>query len=168
MTDPEVRILTVRQPWAWAIVQGGKDVENRTRNIAGDYRGLVAIHAAQALVPCRLGQHVEGGDVDFERYREGFLARSSRFAWPYRVPEHRGHIIGLVELTDVHPGGTTGCHPDASDPHRLAWCSTWALPEHQHLGLANARPLTAPIPYTGALGLRRLPDDVAAQVLANA
>lgn len=40
-----MRILTVRQPWAWAIVHGGKDVENRTRNIAGAYRGPVAIHA---------------------------------------------------------------------------------------------------------------------------
>jgi hypothetical protein len=30
-----MRALTVRQPWAWAIVHGGKDIENRTRNIAG-------------------------------------------------------------------------------------------------------------------------------------
>lgn len=39
-----MRILTVRQPWAWAIIHGGKDVENRVRNIAGDYRGPIAIH----------------------------------------------------------------------------------------------------------------------------
>ena len=43
-----MRILTVRQPWAYAIVHLGKDVENRVRNIAGDYRGPVAIHAALA------------------------------------------------------------------------------------------------------------------------
>ena len=30
----ELRILTVRQPYAWAIIHGGKDIENRTRNIA--------------------------------------------------------------------------------------------------------------------------------------
>lgn len=35
-----MRILTVRQPWAWAIIHGGKDVENRTRNVAGDYRDV--------------------------------------------------------------------------------------------------------------------------------
>lgn len=40
-----MRALTVQQPWAWAIVYGGKDVENRTRNIAGAYRGPLAIHA---------------------------------------------------------------------------------------------------------------------------
>lgn len=41
------RILTVRQPWAWAIIHGGKTVENRVRNISGDYRGPVLIHAAK-------------------------------------------------------------------------------------------------------------------------
>jgi hypothetical protein len=29
--QPTVRALTVRQPWAWAIIYGGKDVENRRR-----------------------------------------------------------------------------------------------------------------------------------------
>ena len=46
-----MRVLTVRQPWAWAIVHGGKDIENRTRNVAGAYRGPVAIHAGLAFDP---------------------------------------------------------------------------------------------------------------------
>ena len=29
-TDDTARALTLRQPWAWAVVFGGKDVENRT------------------------------------------------------------------------------------------------------------------------------------------
>lgn len=37
-----MRALTVQQPWAWAIVHGGKDVENRTQ--AWSYRGPLAIH----------------------------------------------------------------------------------------------------------------------------
>lgn len=41
-----MRALTIRQPWAWAVIHAGKTVENRSRNIAGDYRGLVAIHAS--------------------------------------------------------------------------------------------------------------------------
>ncbi|GAA3142327.1 hypothetical protein GCM10020255_022450 [Rhodococcus baikonurensis] len=41
-----MRILTVRQPYAWQIVHGDKNIENRTRNIAGKYRGPVAIHAS--------------------------------------------------------------------------------------------------------------------------
>lgn len=43
-----MKVLTVRQPWAAAIIHGGKDVENRTRNLAGSYRGPVAIHAGLA------------------------------------------------------------------------------------------------------------------------
>ena len=39
-----MRILTVKQPWAWAIIHGQKDVENRTKSL-GPYRGPVAIHA---------------------------------------------------------------------------------------------------------------------------
>lgn len=41
-----MRAITVRQPWAWQIINQGKNVENRTRNIAGKYRGPIAIHAA--------------------------------------------------------------------------------------------------------------------------
>ena len=44
-----MKAITVRQPWAWAILHGGKDVENRTRNIAGSYRGPLVIHAGLAL-----------------------------------------------------------------------------------------------------------------------
>ena len=40
-----MKAITVRQPWAWAIMHDGKDVENRSRNIAGTYRGPVVIHA---------------------------------------------------------------------------------------------------------------------------
>lgn len=36
----ELRILTVRQPYAWAIVHGGKDMENRVRDVARLARGL--------------------------------------------------------------------------------------------------------------------------------
>ena len=42
--------LTVRQPWAWAIVRGLKDVENRSwkppRKVMGAY---IAIHAGSAV-----------------------------------------------------------------------------------------------------------------------
>jgi hypothetical protein len=43
-----MRALTVRQPWAWAIIHGGKDVENRswTNRYA---TGLIAIHAGVGL-----------------------------------------------------------------------------------------------------------------------
>ena len=41
------RAISIRQPWAWAIVHAGKDIENRsTRNWTP---GPVAIHAAKGM-----------------------------------------------------------------------------------------------------------------------
>jgi hypothetical protein len=38
-----VKAISIQQPWAWAIIHAGKDVENRSWN--SYYRGLLAIHA---------------------------------------------------------------------------------------------------------------------------
>jgi hypothetical protein len=40
-----VKALTIRQPWAWATIYGGKDVENRRWRTA--YRGPLLIHAGK-------------------------------------------------------------------------------------------------------------------------
>lgn len=39
-----MKALSVRQPWAWAIIHGGKTIENRPRRT--QFRGTVAIHAS--------------------------------------------------------------------------------------------------------------------------
>ncbi|WP_405375918.1 MULTISPECIES: hypothetical protein [unclassified Microbacterium] len=163
-----MRIITIRQPWAWAIIHGGKNVENRVRNIAGDYRGPVAIHVARA---------------DAENAPESLWMKHA--AW-YRArrPQpktfdsswsDRGRIIGVVDLVDVHSASVIGgcgrmdnnCdeHPHGCRHH----CSPWAMgpaPEgwYQHLVLANPRPLAEPIPFKGALGLRRLDADTIRQI----
>lgn len=41
-----IRVLTVRQPWAWAIICSSKDVENRSQPI--NLRATVAVHAGAA------------------------------------------------------------------------------------------------------------------------
>lgn len=143
-----MRILTVRQPWAFAIIHRGKDVENRTTNIAGSYRGPVAIHAAAAW------------DWDVT-YPVGPTPH------PTSMSLIRGAIIGVVDLIDVHSASVIGgcgrmdnnCdeHPYGCRRH----CSPWAMgptPDgwYQHLVLANPRALSEPVPFKGALGLRRL------------
>lgn len=152
-----MRIMTVRQPWALHIIQSGKDVENRVRNIAGNYRGPVAIHAA--LTP------------DKEALRG--LPRLPANGIP-RVFEY-GAIIGVVDLVDVHSASVIGgcgwmdnhCedHPHGCRHH----CSPWAMgpsPDgwYQHLVLANPRKLAAHLPFRGALGLRALDPAVVAQI----
>jgi hypothetical protein len=136
-----MRILTVRQPWAWAIIHGGKDVENRVRNIAGDYRGPVAIHAGATRI------------ADFDPGHANL--------WPFNRAKHDlGAIIGVVDLADVHDPterlfGLTGCQGQ---------CTSWADEGLFHLLLANPRPLAEPIPFKGALGLRRLDADTIRQI----
>lgn len=163
-----MRILTVRQPWASAIILAGKDVENRTRNIAGDYRGPVLIHAAARK---------ETGEEWFafaERYPDAAWKLEADLGHP---DDHRGAIIGVVDLVDVHPVANPHFHPicyDQTQPNGLleaaergdGACSPWAHPEGQwHLVLANPRALTEPIPYRGALGLRHVDDDTTARII---
>lgn len=152
-----MRVMTVRQPWALHIIQSGKDVENRVRNIAGSYRGPVAIHAA--LKP------------DEQALRD--LPRLPPNGIP-RVFEY-GAIIGVVDLVDVHSASVIdGCgrmdnhcdeHPNGCRHH----CSSWAMgpaPEgwYQHLVLANPRKLATHLPFRGALGMRTLDPSTVAQI----
>jgi len=64
-----MRAISIRQPWAWAIVNGYKPVENRKTNFVGDYTGPVLIHAGRAAdaahVPfLRSMMAAEGHDPD--------------------------------------------------------------------------------------------------------
>lgn len=146
MTD--IRILTVRQPWAWAIFHG-KDVENRSRNVAGSWRGTIAIHAAKAIADG--DQTLTSPLVDVLNPLLNAIPPVPRSWWA-----NRGAIIGVVDLVGVHH-----CFNASTD---FEGCSPWAEPDTWHLELANPRPLSEPFPFRGALGLRRLPEDVARQV----
>ncbi|GAA4762464.1 ASCH domain-containing protein [Microbacterium gilvum] len=144
-----MRIITVRQPWAHAIVHGGKDVENRARNIAGNYRGPVAIHAAL--------QRDDRGWVEFGAYA---LTNTMH----HGQPEALGAIIGVVDLVDVHrPLWDDSCG-EPGEGVCSPWAETTGWP--YHLVLANPRPLAEPLPFKGALGLRTLDAETTARVLA--
>ena len=79
-----VRVLSVQQPWAWAIVEGHKRVENRTWTTK--HRGEVLIHA---------GANVRGPE-EFEG-----LQREHHLRAPSRIEIDRGRIVGVAELTAV-------------------------------------------------------------------
>lgn len=123
-----MRAITIRQPWAWAIIRAGKDVENRSRNIAGSYRGAVAIHAGLA-----------------KPEQDNMGSRAHRAAHGSQIPTELvfGAFVGIADLVSVH-------HDSDHGPHR---CSEWALPGDWHLMLENVRALTIPVPARGMLGL---------------
>jgi len=81
-----LRALSVRQPWAWAIVHGLKPWENRPRRF--NYRGPLLIHASQAA-----------GERDYAFAVELIESLTGRSP-PARNAIERGGIVGAAELTD--------------------------------------------------------------------
>lgn len=153
-----MRVLTVRQPWAWAIVYGGKDVENRIRNVAGAYRGPIAIHAGLSY------DNEASWSAGWESLHAAITAEGSP---PWDAPwVGGGAIIGVVDLVDVHDPLDVLFRAPENAGVPVA-CSPWAEEGAFHLVLANPRPLAEPIPFKGALGLRTLPADVEAAVWAG-
>lgn len=161
-----MRVLTVRQPWAWAIVNGGKGVENRVRNIAGQYRGPLAIHAGLTF-----DGYSEDKTSSWEIRRaitteeQGYPADDGQ-VWASECIEEddpryaaRGAIIGVVNLRASH-------HAEfcTEADRRGHVCSVWAEPGVWHLELEDPRALAEPIPFRGALGIRALPADVIAAI----
>jgi hypothetical protein len=145
-----MRILTVRQPWAWAIIFGGKDVENRSRNIAGTYRGPVLIHAGLTAVDD--DEPIWNAD----RFRTALDAAPATARDSMKV---RGAILGVVEMLDSHPASECWGFGEGR-----RGCSQWAEREGWHLTLAAPRALPQPRTYRGGLGLRRVDEDLAAEI----
>jgi hypothetical protein len=77
-----MKALSIRQPWAWLIIAGHKDVENRTWSTR--HRGPLLIHAGTnwARMPI---EEIE------RRYRVKIRGKELL----------RGGIIGVVDLVDI-------------------------------------------------------------------
>ncbi len=144
-----MRILTVKQPWAWAIIYAAKNVENRATNFTGGYEGPVLIHAGLSDAP------------EDDTTAGLFAAWRAWWAALRTPPAQRGHIIGVVDLVGVHHD--RDCAGYYGNDH----CTPWTMDDCFHYELANARALPRSIPTRGALGLRRVPEEVAADVRAQ-
>lgn len=83
--NDDLRVLSIRQPWAWLITSGHKTIENRTWS--SDYRGPILIHAGRHWDP-------SGFDRDFEKW----LAKRG-ITLPLDLP--RGGIVGAARISDV-------------------------------------------------------------------
>jgi hypothetical protein len=136
--DAELRVLTVRQPWASAIAAGAKTVENRTRGTR--YRGLVAIHAGLQGDPTALSARPP---YRTERPQHLIDWLRSRPDEERRAEMPRGAVLAVARIAGAHRSlDCPGCGP-------------WGEhgPEVWHWRLSGVVRLAEPIPYRGALGL---------------
>jgi len=90
-----MKAISIRQPWAWLIVNGYKDIENR--DWTTKVRGRVLIHASKGVT---LDEHMSV--MNF--VRAGVMKRefppelASEF--PAYADLDRGGIVGSVEIID--------------------------------------------------------------------
>ena len=102
-------VLTVRQPWAWAIAHAGKDTENRSWMTR--YRGPILIHASKRVpAPIEFGDlfalldDTAASELDRAELNYGAIVASARLADVVRESGSPWFVgpFGWV-LTDVRP-----------------------------------------------------------------
>lgn len=135
-----MKILSVRQPWAWGFFHAGKDIENR--NWPTKVRGRVLVHAS-LYVPD------EGDAEDFlDASGLGMIERANLAGEMLSsgLMRQRGGIVGSVEIVDCVTD-----HP-----------SSWFFGPYGFV-LRDPRPLPF-IPLRGRLGFFVAPPEVLAQI----
>lgn len=93
MVLPE-RALSIRQPWAWAIMTLGKDIENRSWETLR--RGPICLHVGKGMT----WTEEVGFFEELDRIApEGKWGRQARLDAFYEN-DQRGGIIGIADIVD--------------------------------------------------------------------
>lgn len=144
-----MKALTIHQPWAWAIVAGHKDVENRAWKPPSWLVGQqLAIHAGLAF-DVEAWEYLASG-VSSPLPRHLIDPRSGLFAVPDETSATRGAIVGVATLEGYKVGG----------PVSSQWSREPVSPWHAGpVGwlLTDAVQLAEPVPCRGNQGLWDLP-----------
>jgi hypothetical protein len=126
-----MKALSVRAPWWWFILYGGKDIENR--DWPTKFRGTVYVHASKWF-------GIEEVDADFRNHIRLMSDECrARFAGQLitlrMLKDSGGCLVGTVDIVD--------CVERSKSPW---FCGRYGFV------LANPRPLDRPVPCKGALG----------------
>ncbi len=144
--------LTLRQPWAHAVVHLGKSLENRRWNT--HFRGTFLIHAAKGMTLGEYEDAVDFCDGALGRTKQGTsLTRTGELPGPKALPF--GGIVGRARLVGVLPPCASIGAPLCPHP--------WHMHEQYGFLLSNIEPLPF-VPCKGALGFWPVPADVMAQI----
>lgn len=135
-----MRCLSVRQPWAYAIFELGKDIENRTWTTR--HRGLMLIHASKSqpsavkiaeLENIVLANELTTQSLKHTENAHRFLKTSATNTYTL------GSIIGSVELVDIVQNSK----------------SQWACENQHHWILQNPVLFSEPVYASGRQNLWR-------------
>lgn len=130
------KALSVRAPWWWFILYGGKDIENR--DWPSRFRGTVYLHA---------GKWFREEEVYLDwMFGAGLVTKPSCFPSGLDMDTLRtscGCLVGKVDIV--------GCVSTSSSP--------WFFGKYGFV-LANPVAFAKPIPFKGALGFFSVPDEV--------
>lgn len=125
--------LSIRQPWAWLIVNGHKDIENR--DWATQFRGVLLVHAGLTM-PRRY-------------YDEVVADLASDGLWPADGPSFdalpRGGLVGWTRIVDC----------------RLNHPSPWKEDGTHGFVLQGSHPIPF-VPWKGRLGFFNVPSEALA------
>ncbi|MFI5296511.1 MAG: hypothetical protein ACHREM_00315 [Polyangiales bacterium] len=152
-----MRGLSLRQPWADAVVFGGKRIENRLKWTNSHFRGPFLIHASTGMTGREYEEVV------------GFVTERDL---PWRPPpQHElaarmGGIIGVATVVGVvrrgeDPRLAIALPESEKDVQYRWWMGMFALI------LSDVRP-TPFVPCTGRLGFFRVPGEIVARALGKA
>lgn len=82
-----MKALSIKQPWAWLIIHGGKDIENRSWHTK--FRGRFLVHASMGM-----------SALEYEHARAFACMAAPGIVLPAAKDLIRGGIIGSVDLVD--------------------------------------------------------------------
>ena len=133
-----MKALSLRQPWADAVLYGGKRIENRVAWTNSNFRGEFLIHAAKGMTK---GEYADVVD---------FLVMKA-FDWrPKPIGELvRGAIVGRARVT-----GVVKAPPCMMTADQARWYMGGFA-----LLLDDVVAFEKPIPWVGALGFFATPFD---------
>lgn len=130
-----MKALSIRAPWWWFILHGGKDIENR--DWPTKVRGRVLLYCGKWWNE----EEVRDDLLDIERIvGAGHMPVARHDSW---LKPSCGCIVGSVNIV--------GCVTESKSP--------WFFGKHGFV-LANPVALAKPIPLKGALGFFEVPDDL--------
>jgi hypothetical protein len=145
-----IQALTLRQPWAWAVVHAGKTTENRSWYLpagplwlhAGARSRWDPAGAAHPLV--REAWRRLHGDVPLDRNTD---------LMPFKA------VVALIEVGSAHHSGDCAHAPgQILYPGHEDLCDAWAISGQVHNPVSVTNALQAPVPCDGRQKLWPLPE----------